>query len=390
MIILEYGCMNNIFKFSLLIGLILRVLLAITSYHSDLGAFALAGHYIVNQGKILNFYDMTKTETATVFNYQPLAYLYPSVFYLPFEKLLNSTYSLIQNTNINSLKSLIVYWPLLVYKLPMLAADLFILWLLPSLFKEKKQKQIAQVLWLLNPLAIYVGSMMGQVDVVIAALLLTAYYYYQRKRYVLCAVMIALSALFKPIGLVLLPLLLIDTKNIKATIGGVLVYLLGIAPYLSSQAYRYYAFAAEQINKTTFAGIAIASGTVIPWFFVMMIVIAAFLWYRKISFLEGMIAILLSSLAFSHFHPQWLVWITPLFLLWLIQKGQIILWPLLVTCWILILLSFDPSLHSQIFLASRWNLVLPLQSENLVLLARAGLIALIWLVIEPSVINGKS
>ncbi|MCL4383984.1 hypothetical protein M1116_00860 [Patescibacteria group bacterium] len=364
------------------IGLLLRLVLAITTYHSDLGAFALAGHYIVNQGKVFSFYDMTRQENETVFNYQPLAYLYPALIYSPWANLVNSTYKDIQNNEISQLKLNTVYWPLLVYKLPMILADMAIFFLIPLFFRKEKNKQLAQLLWWFNPLGIYVGSMMGQVDVVMAALLVTGYYFFQKNKLGWCAISIALSALFKPIGLILLPLLWIEKKDLKATIVGYLVYLLGIIPYLGSVSYRYYALAAEQISKTTYAGIAIASGTVIPWFFIMLAIAAVALWHKKISFLEAMTAMILSSLAFSHFHPQWLVWITPLLLIWVIKQKQLVYWPMMIFCWLLVLLSFDPTLHSQIFLASHWNLLLPKQADNVILLGRAGLVVLVLVLLR--------
>ena len=373
--------MNKILLWVFVVGLLLRVGLAVTTYHSDIGAFALAGHYILNQGKALSFYDMTRIENETVFNYQPLAYLYPALVYLPFSSLVSSTYSMVQNNFAGQLREVGVYWPLLIYKLPMLLADVAVFFVMPMFFVKQKQKLLAQILWWFNPLSIYVGSMMGQVDIVIAALLVLSYLNYRNHNLTMAAVLIGLSALFKPIGLIMLPLLFIDSRNLKAAMAGVGTYVLGILPYLSSAGYRYYAMSAEQISKTTYAGIAIASGTVIPWFFVAMVLIAMMLWFKKIQYFEASTAILLSSLAFTHFHPQWLVWITPLFIIFAINKKSLILWATLVGSWILVLLSFDPSLHSQIFLGSRWNLVLPAMANNLVLLARAGLVGLLTLLL---------
>jgi len=48
---------NKVFYAILLIGIFLRVGMAVTTYHSDLGAFALAGKYIAGEGKWFSFYD---------------------------------------------------------------------------------------------------------------------------------------------------------------------------------------------------------------------------------------------------------------------------------------------------------------------------------------------
>ncbi|MDP3758136.1 MAG: hypothetical protein Q8Q86_00295 [Candidatus Daviesbacteria bacterium] len=55
---------------------------------------------------------------------------------------------------------------------------------------------------------------------------------------------------------------------------------------------------------------------------------------------------------FTHFHPQWLIWITPLLILELISNGFRNLLPqiLLFISWFASLFFFDPSLTVGIFL----------------------------------------
>ena len=140
---------------------------------------------------------------------------------------------------------------------------------------------------------------------------------------------------------------------------------------------------AEQTGKSTFAGIAIASGTVIPWFFIAYAAILILLLRRRLTLFDALALALASSLVFSHFHPQWFVWLTP----WLIYKSvsakHSLFW-LATLSWFLILLSFDYSLH----LASFWWLGLVpnqylftgnLLFSNLFLRARAFLVSVFFL-----------
>ena len=165
---------------------------------------------------------------------------------------------------------------------------------------------------------------------------------------------------------------------------GLFVYLIGVLPYLFSISYRTYALLAEQTGKSTFAGITIASGTTIPWFFIAYTAIVVLMLRRRLSIFDGFGLALAGSLVFSHFHPQWFIWLTP----WLIAKTVsaklLPLYFFALASWALILLSFDYSLH----LASFWwlgltpNQYLFFGSEiwsSLVLAARAFLISVFFL-----------
>lgn len=388
---------KNFFWGLFVIAFLLRIGLAITTYHSDIGSFAMAGKYIVGDGKVLGFFDAVTTKgekgelklfgDQIVFNYQPLAYLIPSAVYLPFRPLIINTAQQLVNTNWTVLHQKIIYWPLLIYKLPMILADLAIVFLLPKLFDDKRKKRMSQILWLFNPLAIYVSSMMGQMDIVIALFLLLSLINLKNKRNLKAVVWVALSALIKPAGLILIPIIAISEfqkKNnwfdfIKTGFLGCLVYGLGVAVYIWSPAYRYFSLFAEQIGKSTYAGISIASGTVIPWFFIVYIFGLLLFWKKKISSETIFGIVLLTSLVFTHFHPQWLVWIMPWMIYESVQKDEFIFYLGMVVAWLGVLFSFDSTLHYDMFLASGMIKATTL-SGNLIfeitMLSRAYLIAI--------------
>ena len=371
-----------------LVAIFLRLGLAMSTYHSDLGAFAQAGRAIVGEGKWFSFYDtMLTPQIDTVFNYQPLAYLIPSVFYLPFRGIVLETGNLIKNHDWIIANSSLFNPLLLLYKYPMILADLAFLWLLPKFFGKTKDKNLSMVLWAFNPLAIYVSSMMGQVDIVIALFISYALYLYKEDKLFISVIFLALSALIKPAGLILIPLLALHnfvthkkiTESLSLTLTGLGVYLLGILPYLGSTAYRHYALFAEQIGKSTYAGVSIASGHDIPYFFIAYTLIVLLLWQRRFTFFQAVGTALLSSLVFSHFHPQWLVWVMPWLVIYSIEKSDPLIYLAIIASWFGVLFSFDATLHMQIFTHSKLSLSPPLISsayfKELVQLSRAGLIA---------------
>ncbi len=386
--------------------------MAINTYHTDIGAFALAGKYITGEGKWLSFYDSIASKNSTgmlvvhrddmVFNYQPLAYLIPSTVYLPFKGIIDQTGELLLNKQWISHQPISIRFILLIYKLPMILADVAILYLLPKFFIAARHQTIATILWAYNPLAIFVSSMMGQVDIIIALLLLTSYYYLQKKHVYLSAALIALSALFKPIGLILLPVVAIyhfHYKNklsllVSTCVIGFITYLIGVSPYVQSGSYRHYALFAEQLSKSTYASISIASGHDIPLFFILYTIVLLLYWSRKITVLDATISILLASLAFTHFHPQWMVWVIPLFLIRAILTSEYMSVGLITICWLLVLFSFDESLNTQLFINSTLTISSAIKLHpifvTLISLARAGIVGcLVFLITSPSIVHPK-
>ena len=390
---------DKIFYVLLAMGIVLRLVLAVTTYHSDIGALALSAKYIAGEGKIFSFYDAVVTfdesgekyllPSKMVFHYQPMAYLIPSIFYLPFRQVILNTADSITNNNWSQIHSQSYNWLLLLYKFPLIMFDIFILLLLPNFFSNKKDARLAQILWLFNPLGIYVSSMMGQVDIIIAFWLLLAYKFLLNRRHNLSVFFVTISALIKPIGLILIPIILIDNlhknKNIFKVLltgfVGLFTYIGVIFPYISSPAYRVFSLFADHINKTTYAGIAIASGTQIPWFFIFYGLILLLFWKNRMSALTCFMATLLSSLVFTHFHPQWLTWVMPFLLIWSIKTGSLMIYAVSVFSWFCVLFSFDPTLHYGIFLASKTMIEFPLRIQDfmgqIILMGRAMLIGIL-------------
>lgn len=381
-------------------ALLIRIILSGSSFHVDLSALVLASNYI-NRGHALTFYDQVRLlppgdslkqiYSDKIFNYQPLSYLVPSLFYLPFKSFLEPTSQSLVRDSRNLLSLNRSFEPvLLIYKLPFLVFDLLVAVFITRLVKEESKKKLLQLLWLFNPVAIFVTTVMAQTDIMVVFFLLLALISLKEENLYRAAIFTAISILFKPVGILLIPLLAASAlpesffKAAKIFFLGFGIYLLGILPYLTSISFRTYALYAEQTGKSTYAGITIASGTSIPWFFIAYTAIIVLLLSRRLSVVDGFGGALASSLIFSHFHPQWFVWLLP----WLMQKTiSAKLLPIYfgaILSWLLILFSFDFSLH----LASFWWLgFIPNQylfsgSEvwtNLVLAARAFLIPAFFL-----------
>lgn len=386
--------LKKYFKVLLIVGIAFQILLAVITYHPDLRAFVLASKFI-NQGEITTFYDHVSKLPQTdqvkqiygddIFIYPPLAYLIPATFYAPFSSILTNAYHQIIYTDSFIYQQNSVYLPFLVFKLPGIVFSLLILFLLPRLFEKKEHAQLAQLLWLFNPTNLLVTSM-GQVDTILTFFILMSFFYIKEQKYAKAGISLALSALIKPTGWVLLPLLalFLYRKNgfveaVKKIIPGILVWFVITLPYIFSPAYRMYALFGSLTGKTIYAGIKISGATSIPWFMIAYALIAILLFEKKLSLFKSIGLTLLAVLAFNHFHPQWFLWIVPFLIIYTIKTKKLYFYLALVLSWILIWLSFDPSLHAGMIIwfkqALPPTMVSPLSGSPLVLFGRAAIVA---------------
>ncbi len=96
-----------------------------------------------------------------------------------------------------------------ILKLPFLAADLVIAFVLPRFFGDTRQAFLALLLWWFNPISIYISYMVGQYDVIATAFLVLAFYFLRSRRELWCLAALALATFFELFAVVLLPFILI-------------------------------------------------------------------------------------------------------------------------------------------------------------------------------------
>ena len=208
----------------LVVGLLIRLFLGFSTFHSDIQPFYFAGD-VIAKGNILNFYDylrklpvndpILKIYPADLFNYPPLVYFFLGpvsyLFSLPFSRSLLHGFifnlpGLLGNLQLNFL--------LLALKLPYLPFDLGIAYFLFKFFKNPKNKFLAFTIWMFNPVNLYATYMMGQFDVIPTFFAIAALYFAVRKdKYFLAALFLGLGASFKIFpALFLIPLALSTRK----------------------------------------------------------------------------------------------------------------------------------------------------------------------------------
>lgn len=357
--------MGRKFWWVLIIGVLLRLILAASSYHSDIAALDFAGR-VMASGHILNFYDflsslpkndpILKIYPPSLFNYPPAIYFFfvgPSLLASLTGQSVNSLFifdvqKVLGNFQLNL--------HLLLLKLPYLIFDLPIAFLLMRFFDSPRKKFLAFTFWLLNPVNLYVTYLVGQFDIiptffVVAALTL-------RKRLFWSAILLGIGASFKiyPLFLLIFLALLAGsfTKRLLIILLGVLPYFLTFLPFLPSPGFRSTALLANQTLKSLYAQIPLSGGESIILFPAFLILFYLIFLYQKtnLKFLwQRFFLILLLFFIFTHYHPQWFLWLTPFFILDLIQSNFKNTLPQLLSLlsFIGLLFFFDPGLTTRLF-----------------------------------------
>ncbi len=370
------------FWWIILIAVILRITFALTTFHPDIVHFDLAGQ-VLTKGHVLDLYDFSfnpsndylyEANRWNRFNYPPLVYFlhgsFASVF-LPFtDSQLLKDFALDYTKPLGDIK---LNFHLLALKLPYLFFDLGIAFLLSGLFSEQRKRLLAFIFWLFNPLTFYASYMMGQFDVIPTFFTVLALYLAKRRKLEFAALSIGIGAAFKIYpAFFLIPLILTEKKwisRIKLMFIGVVPYLLLIAPFLFSSGFRSTALVASQTDKSFFAKIPISGGEAII-LFPLFIAFFYFVFYFRehIELWKSFFIILITFFIFTHFHPQWYLWLTPFLIISLINSN--------FKNWLVVIVSFlsflgmvtffDPSLSVGLFspvfpglfdLPSIWELV---------------------------------
>ncbi len=216
---------------------------------------------------------------------------------------------------------------LFVMKLPILLFDFLAAMLLIALAPIGR-KRLAAALWLLNPFSIYAIYFFGQFDIIAAFFVLLSIYLWRKNKLTFAYGILGLAAAVKVFPLLLLPIFLIyDGRSILKKISGVIsfavVFLLCLAPILTSVVALKSVFLSNLTNGLFKASIELGGGKSLPIFLVAYLLILGVLLlnYIKKPLLESVVFIVLALLlTLSNFHPQWMVWLMPLLVLLLVKK----------------------------------------------------------------------
>ncbi len=358
----------NKFVVFLIASIVVKLFLSFATFHYDLQHFAMSGHF-VSQGHILDLYDyiatlpdedpLRSTNPEYPFNYPPLIYLFRGAWSFVIEPIMGL--NLVNNFIISpfsQMGNIQTNLYLLLLKLPYLIFDIGLGILMMRFFPNARDKFRIWMLWLFNPISLYATYMVGQFDIIPTFLVILSLYFAVKNKMYLAAFLLGIGAAFKIYPLFLIvPLLFIEerwinrAKLLSVSLSG---YILPILLYINSHGFKSTALVASQSTKSFYAQIPISGGEAIILFPAILISIYMIFFYHKTraeDLWQRFFIILLLFFIFTHTHPQWLLWITPFYLLDLVKNNFKNWLPLGVSLlsYIGLLFFFDPSLTLGLF-----------------------------------------
>lgn len=366
--------MNNKIIFILIIGIILRIALAAFTFHPDIQHFDMAG-WVIERTSFFNFYDylstlsgndaISKVYQVNVFNYPPIVYLFLgslSSFFAGFVDDSVRTAFLLNPKSIFG--EFTTNMHLLTLKLPYLFFDLVSLFFFVKLFDSRDRKKLAFYFWLFNPINLYATYMIGQFDIIPTCFVIIVLWLVNResepdyKKLLLSSFILGIGALFKiyPFFL-LIPLAALTNSwslRVKIMLVGIIPYLLVIAPFMHSHWFKSTALVANQTTKSLYSQLPVSGGESILFFLTVLLFVYLVFLGQKVSaneFWKRCMITLSIFFIFTHYHPQWLLWLTPFLIYSLIRSKFKTTLPILIMfgSYVASLFFFDTGLTSSLF-----------------------------------------
>src|SRR3989344_8368874 len=362
--------MNNLITFIkkywwiILLGFLVKSIIASVTYHVDVRVINLTSFIMLEKNDFnpyeymrdSNFFEHPGDEQPDDL---PLQYL----IHLPIDFLTRPLIN--QNSEMNFflradkiLGSFELFKHLFLIKLPLVLFDLSLGIVLAFSVSEKK-RLIALIIWILNPVSLWATEGVGQVDIFPTFFLSLSYFLLVRKKMEFSALSLGTAAALKSFPFLIAPFLILMGKTfwakVKLAILIAVPYVISILPYINSPAFKEDALFAPQMDKILYAKIYLSGGEVII-ISVAILFVLYFYYFQKsknaFNFLTFSFTSLLLILAVSHFHMQWLLWLTPFLIILLLERSSVFLrlGALGIGLSALgMLFLFDPTLQFQLF-----------------------------------------
>ncbi|MGP8068351.1 MAG: hypothetical protein ACLP5V_00525 [Candidatus Bathyarchaeia archaeon] len=221
---------------------------------------------------------------------------------------------------------------LLLVKLPLIAADILIAFILFKLGKllwpMTNRPYIAALSWFANPYAIFVTEMMGAVDVLPVATIMLGLLLVIKRKNVLGAASVAAGIALKLFPLVTIPAVLYSSRiagsRLAKILFSALLVVLGLVAYVSwsqfpfSEAYYTQATTEFILGTESLYGIAVTPDFIgLATFAVIISYLLAYEFRPELFQRPLMVAlfVLLAYVAFLDFQVEYILWVIPLFVI---------------------------------------------------------------------------
>jgi hypothetical protein len=221
---------------------------------------------------------------------------------------------------------------LLLVKLPLIAADIFIAYVLfllsRNMWPNTDRPLVAALLWLANPYATFVTEMMGAVDVIPVACIIVGLYLLIKRRHTLGATSLAAGIAIKLFPIITVPAflyssLLDGSRRVKILVSGALI-VCGLWAYVNWSGFPFSEAYYTQSTTEFILGVQSLYGLGTSVDFIGLatfsVVVSCLLIYEfRPAMFQKPIAmtlfVLLAYVAFLDFQVEYVLWLIPLFVI---------------------------------------------------------------------------
>jgi hypothetical protein len=299
---------------TIFLAIIIRILIMPFFYHPDIKSQYF--HFQFLQKGVLNIYsyldknkdNLPNTDT---FNYLPLTYFTLGTNHLISQVFMPKDYSLWLNdwgVKKNDYSNLPIF--LFILKIPYLFLDIGIAYLLYKLFPKKK----LHLIWLFNPLTIYLIYILGNFDILPSFLTLLAFYFLNNKKNFHCYFSLGVAIAVKMYPILFLPFFLFYHKeNLKQKFLNLLFLslplIISIAPFLTNT-YFVNSFLGSGLTQKILE-YKILNIPIYPIIYTIIFYLFIKSKNKEKSFYKSIFYLMIFFFALIKFHPQWLIWFLP-------------------------------------------------------------------------------
>lgn len=319
---LNYLDLKKIF----LLAILIRILIIPFYFHPDIKTYHFQSQFL-KQG-VFNIYDYLQKNKESLpskeeFVYFPLTYIFLGGYQVLTHPFLGEGFNnWLNDASQESAERVGVFRYLFILKIPYLILDLAIAFLIIRFFKDRESQRKAFILWLFNPISISIIYIFSNVDIISVFLSLISILLLRNQKIFLSALILGLSAGFKPFTLLFLPILLFYCKDLKQSLKYAAVsfgtLFLIIVPFWSG-AFFHSALLSGLTTRIAYPGIPIGFGEALM---VGVVALAGLFFWIFINKDKGedklifyILSLLLLLFSTIHFHIQWLLWIMPVLII---------------------------------------------------------------------------
>lgn len=363
--------MSTLFKskfiLPILIGLVIRIFLMAFTYHPDLAGQSMSS-YFWGTKNIINVYEhllslapdhplVRNFGVSDIFIYPPLTYFTLGTFQklFSFSGLGNFIETIMVGTNIYKIARL--NWFLFILKFPYLIFDFAIAFLLYKYFNKPRQKYLAFILWIFNPVNLYVTFCLGVFDIIPVFFTVLSAYFLKKQKLSFSALSIGFGIAFKMYPIFLLPFIIFKSNNwiqrLRLAIISFLPVVVSNLPFIFSSAYRYMVFSPKSQKMLYMQWMLSGAEGIFPFLLILtfLYLLSQNKLYRPKFYISYFFSVFLLLFSVTHFHPQWFLWITPFLIIELINYQFKEAWVYLglVFIYIFIVFTFENSLSVGLF-----------------------------------------